>query len=113
MEKHDVVAHRIRVLRHIKKLRDAGYTIVYIDETYIHSSHSVTKAWQSESTGLNQPLSKGDRDVFVHAGTSKGFCAQLVYDAISSTGDYHKEMNFEYFMKLLQTQLIPKLPEQR
>ena len=114
MEKHDVVAHKIRILRHFKKLRDAGYTIFYIDETYIHSSHSVTKAWQSKSTGINQPLSKGDRDVFVHAGTSKGFIsgAQLVYDAISSTGDYHKEMNFEYFMKLLQTQLIPNLPEQ-
>ena len=39
----------------------AGYTIVYTDETYIHCSQSVTKAWQSESTGLNQPLSKGDR----------------------------------------------------
>ena len=113
MERPDVVAHRIRFLRHIKKLRDAGYTIVYTDETYIHSSHSVTKAWQSESTGLNQPLSKGDRIIVVHAGTSKGFIngAQLVYDANSSTGDYHKEMNFEYFMKWLQTQLIPNLPE--
>ena len=114
MEKHDVVAHRIQVLRHVKKLRDAGYTIVYIDETYIHSLHSVTKALQSKNTGLNQPLSKGVRDVFVPAGTSKGFIsgAQMVYGAILSTGDYHKEMNFEYFMKLLQTQLIPNLPEQ-
>ena len=58
MERPDVVAHRIRFLRHVKKLRDAGYTIVYTDETYIHSSHSVTKAWQSESTGLNQPSAR-------------------------------------------------------
>ena len=52
------MAHRRLVLRHIIKIRDEGYTIVYTDETYIHSSHSVTKAWKSESTGLNQPLSK-------------------------------------------------------
>ena len=104
MERPDVVAHRIRFLRHIKKLWDAGYTIVYTDETYINSSHSVTKAWQSESTGLHIPLSKGDRIIVVHAGTNKGFIngAELGYD---------NEMNFEYFMKWLQTQLIPNLPE--
>ena len=73
MERPDVVAHRRRFLRHIKKLRDACHTIVYTDETYIHSAHSVTKAWQSESTGLHKPLSKGDRIIVVHAGTSKGF----------------------------------------
>ena len=77
----------------------------------MHSSHSVTKAWQSESTGLNQPLSKGDRIIVVHAGTSKGFIngTQLVNGANSLTGGFHKDMNFEYFMKWLQTQLIPKL----
>ena len=70
----------------------------------------MTKAWQSEGTGLNQPLSKGDRIILVLAGTSKGFIngAQLVYNANSSTGDFHKDMNLEYFMKWLQTQLIPK-----
>ena len=63
----------------------------------------MTKAWQSEITGLNHPLSKGDIIIAVHAGTSKGFIngAQLVYDANSSTGDYHKDMNFEYFMEWL------------
>ena len=112
-ERPDVVAHRIWFLRHIKKLRDAGYTIVYTDETYIPSSNSVTKAWQSESTGLKQPLSKGGRIIVVHAGTSKGFIngAQFVYDANSSTGDYHKEMNFKYFMNSFRLSSIPNLPE--
>ena len=35
----------------------------------------------------------------------------LVYDANLSTGDYHKEMNFDYFMKWFQNQAIPNLPE--
>ena len=70
----------------------------------------MTKAWQSESTGLNQPLSRGDRIIVLQAGTSKGFIngAQLVFDANSSTGDYHKETNLEYFMKWLQTQAHSK-----
>ena len=88
MERPDVVALRIQFLRNIKKLRDAGYTIVYTDETYVHSSHSVAKAWQPEGTGLNVPFSKGGRMIVVHAGSDKGFVygAKLVYDANLSTG---------------------------
>ena len=44
MERSDVVAQRISYLRNIKRLREAGYTIIYTEETCVHSSHSVSSA---------------------------------------------------------------------
>ena len=42
----------------VRELREAGYTVVYTDETYIHTSHAVQKCWQ-DTTGLKMPFSKG------------------------------------------------------
>ena len=42
MERQDVVLSRIRYLRMVRELREAGYT----DETYVHTSHAVLKCWQ-------------------------------------------------------------------
>ena len=50
--------------------------------------------------------------IIVHAGTLEGFIpgAKAVYQAGSSTGDYHKEMDFEnFFRKWLEKQLVPNL----
>ena len=56
MERQDVVLSRIRYLRLVRELREAGY----IDETYVHTSHAVPKCWQNSSTGLKIPFSKGN-----------------------------------------------------
>ena len=112
MERPDVVALRIQFLRNIKKLRDAVYTIVYTDETYVHSSHSVAKAWQPEGTGLNVPFSKGWRMIVVHAGSDKGFVyAPSWFMMQICPRERNKEMNFDYFIKWLQNQVIPNLLE--
>ena len=42
MERQNVVLSRIRYLRMVKELREAGYT----DGTYVHTSHAVPKCWQ-------------------------------------------------------------------
>ena len=60
MERQDVVLSRIRYLRMVRELREAGCTVVYTDETYIHASHDVLKCWQDSTTGLKIPFSKGD-----------------------------------------------------
>ena len=41
MERQDVVLSRIRYLRMVRELREAGYT----DEIYVHTSHAVPKCW--------------------------------------------------------------------
>ena len=60
MERQDVVLSRIRYLRRVRELREAGYTVVYTDETYVHTSHAVPKCWQDSTTGLKIPFSKGN-----------------------------------------------------
>ena len=47
MERQDVVLSRIRYLRMVRELREAGYT----DETYVHTSHAFPKCWQDSITG--------------------------------------------------------------
>ena len=56
MERQGVVLSRIRYLRLVRELREAGY----IDETYVHTSHGVPKCLQNSSTGLKIPFSKGN-----------------------------------------------------
>ena len=56
MERQDVVLNRIRYLRMVRELREAGYT----DETYVHTSHDVPKCWQDRTTGLKIPFSKSN-----------------------------------------------------
>ena len=59
MERGDVVLSRIRYLRKIRQLREAGCNIVYTDETYVHSNHTISKTWQDGDVGANVPFSKG------------------------------------------------------
>ena len=43
MERQDVVLRRIRYLRRVRELREAGYTVASTDELYVHTSHAVPK----------------------------------------------------------------------
>ena len=82
-------------------------------QTYIHSSHSVPKSWSDDSNlGLMAPVSKGERLIIVHAGGRFGFIpnALLIYKSQVKTGDFHKEMNTDNYVKWLRTMLIPNLP---
>ena len=112
MERSDIVANRIQFLRRIKKYREQGWTVVYTDETYVHTSHTVPKTWQSDDSSMKVPFSKGQRYIIVHAGTKAGFIqgAKLTFKAESETGDYHKEMNADNFFKWVRERLIPNLP---
>ena len=100
-------------LRNIKRFREEGRQIIYTDDTYVHSSHSVSRSWQSSDVSLQVPFSRGERVIDVNAGTDTGFRsgATLVFKAHSAIGDYHNEMNGENFMKWLKEELIPNLPE--
>ena len=58
MERGDVVLSRIQYLRKIRQLQEAGCNIVYTDETYVHSNHTVSKTWQDGDIGANVPFSR-------------------------------------------------------
>ena len=44
LQRQDVVLSRIRYLCMVRELREAGYTVVYTDETFVHTSHAVPNA---------------------------------------------------------------------
>ena len=87
--------------------------IIYMDKTYIHSTHTSSYGWSDDSlAGLLAPVSKGPRLIIVHAGGEQGFVpnAYLRFKSQQRMGDYHSEMNSANYQKWLQEKLIPNLP---
>lgn len=116
VEKHDIQYKRFKFLRDMNKFREEGRPIVYMDETYIHSSHTHSKGWsqtKENDQDLKVPYSKGTRAIIVHAGGEMGFIpgCLAMWKSTSTTGDYHKDMNFQNYSKWIQEKLMPNLPE--
>lgn len=103
-ERNDIVNTRINFLRSISKKRQEGFSIVYLDETWIDSHYTPTKEGLPPEPykGCKTPLNyKGQRLVILNAGCKeKGFLpgCGLVFKSISTDGrDYHTEMNGTIF----------------
>lgn len=114
IEKPDIAAWRGRFLQEMRKFRNDGRSIVYVDETYIHGTHCVSSCWQSDKElGVTEPIGKGQRLIIVHAGGEEGFVrnALLIFRSKQKTGDYHNDMNFDNFSKWVQQKLLPNLCE--
>lgn len=107
---------RINYLRKIKKYRDDGFAMVYLDETWCNKNHSSDFMWLpiDDSHAPNILSGKGKRLIILHAGTSKEGLIEgcdLVFEAKSKDGDYHNEMNSTVFLKWFENQLLPSLKE--
>lgn len=66
MEKQNIAAKRETYLEIIIKNRnlpdDLRKDIIYLDESYIHTSYKLKKCWQSlEVSGIKESVSKGKR----------------------------------------------------
>lgn len=86
--------------------------IIYLDESYIHSSYKLKKCWQSIDTeGVTQDVSKGKRWILVNAGSEKGFVPNtlLIFSGTNKQEDYHSEMDRNNFTKWVKEKLIPNL----
>ncbi|XP_045505993.1 uncharacterized protein LOC123703388 [Colias croceus] len=117
MERYDIVAWRHSYVEEIRsnRLSDLPRPVVYLDETYIHSTYCAGKCWQSETEeGVLSSDSKGPRWIILHAGGKMGFIpdAQLIFKSQTKSGDYHDDMNRENFMKWIKDKLLPNLPAQ-
>lgn len=115
MENMDILNKRQMYLLKIKKLREEGKNIVYVDETYVNSSHTVSKCWQSrkhKERGHLKEIGAGPRLIVVHAGGQEGFVngSLLIFKSKSKSGDYHDDMNFHNFKKWTEEKLVPNLP---
>ncbi|XP_072384711.1 uncharacterized protein [Diabrotica undecimpunctata] len=113
MEKHEIRKLRLDYLRKIKQFRNEKRTIVFTDETYLHSDYLKEYNWSDNSSdGLRKPASKGQRLIIVAAGTEDGFVkdSYLKWKSQSNTGEYHDDMNYENYHKWLTEKLLLNLP---
>ena len=122
IEKSEIVYWRRSYLRDIRRHRQSGRTIYYLDETWLNAGHTIGKVWKDTTvssskdafqrgltTGLKNPSGKGKRLIILHIGSNKEFVpgGLFVFES-SHTGDYHEEMNAEVFESWL-TDILPEL----
>ena len=87
-----------RYLRQIKKAREQGKKIVYMDETWLNAGHSCTHQWQLKGEAARPKGAapgKGQRLIVTDAGGKEGYVegAKLTFISKTNNEDYHSEMN--------------------
>lgn len=111
IDNEEIICWRRQYLRDIRKYRQEGRQIYYLDETWLNEGHSVKKIWQDKSiqtsrqafieglsTGLKTPIGKGRRLIITHIGCNQGFVeGGLLEFQSTSTKDYHEEMTADVF----------------
>ncbi|XP_064088320.1 uncharacterized protein LOC135202790 [Macrobrachium nipponense] len=119
-ESLEIVCRRITDLRDLRRQREAGRVVVYVDETWFTTRMAHNREWADTTQDITSPTysrqvppGEGERFVVVAAGTNEGFIdgSYLCYLAKTNQGDYHGEMNAKLFKQWLTTQLLPSLPE--
>ena len=113
VESYNIRRLRANYLLAIAGYRAKGRPIIYLDETYIHASHTPPMGWYgANDAGVKTPISKGRRLIVVHAGGEMDFVANalLIFISGARSGDYHQEMTHLNFMQWVETQLLPNLP---
>ncbi|RVE45034.1 hypothetical protein evm_010313 [Chilo suppressalis] len=102
MERHDIIMQRLTIQREVKQIINWD-NVIFLDETWLNSNHSVPKTWtdDSEASCSKVPIGKGGRLIICHAGSaSAGFVENsLLAFQSKSTKEYHEEMDAERFQE--------------
>jgi hypothetical protein len=112
IERENIVNWTCAYLQKIRKFRETGKPILYLDETWVDVNLTFSKCWQNkEVVGITTNVNVSKRLFFVHLGESGGFVegCELVYKAGKATGDYHRQMNCDNFEKWVNEKVIPNL----
>jgi GT2 family glycosyltransferase len=102
IEGENIVNWRCAYLQKIRKFRETGKPILYLDETWVDANLTFRKCWKNkEVVGVTTNVNVSNRLIVVHLGGSGGFAegCELVYKASKATGDYHGQMNSDNFEK--------------
>lgn len=111
-ERADLVVWRQKYIEDIRRYRDEGRTIYFLDETWVNAGECSSKVWIDTSvkshtdaflkgltTGPKNPSGKGKQLIVVHIGSADGFVegGLLCFESKKNTADYHDEMNGDTF----------------
>ncbi|XP_054267154.1 uncharacterized protein LOC128989301 [Macrosteles quadrilineatus] len=125
IEREDIVQWRRKYLIEVKRFREEGKQIFYLDESWCNAGHTTKKAWtpkyiksarqahmNGETTGLRDLPGRGGRLIMVHIGSEDGFLkdptnpsgdidARWVFKAKKTAkienANHHDEMNGKAF----------------
>jgi hypothetical protein len=124
-EKTEIVLWRRRFLEQLRKYREEGRHLYYLDETWVNAGECTSKTWidttikssrdaflQGLTTGAVNPSGKGKRLIVLHIGSEDGFVpgGLLCFESKKNTRDYHDEMNGETFYEWMEG-VLPQLKE--
>lgn len=106
-EKRDLLAWRTKYLISIRKFREEGRPIYYLDETWLNIDDCSNRA-RIDHTGTSSRVAflEGKRLIVLHIGSAAGFVpgGLLCFESKENTG-YHVKMNSntfrEWFEKIL------------
>lgn len=122
-EKSEIVLWRRRYLENLRKYREEGRHLYYLDETWVNAGVCTSKTWidntiksprdaflQGLTTGSINPTGKGKRLIVLNIGSEDGFVpgALLCFESKKNSNDYHDEMNGETFYEWMES-ILPKL----
>ncbi|XP_050064390.1 uncharacterized protein LOC114128157 [Aphis gossypii] len=124
IEKDEIVLWRRRYLQNIRKYREEGRHLYYIDETWVNAGDCTSKTrvdktiksprdaiLQGLLTGSQSPSDKGKRLIVFHIGSEDGFVpGGLLCFKSKKTTDYQEEMNGDTFYNWMKN-VIPRLKE--
>ena len=116
-ERADLQISRCKYLRNLKQARDIGMNLIYLDETWINSHHTIPKEWVSNDGKIGRclPTGRGKRLILLHAVDERtGFLpgCQLLFQSHSTDGrDYHTEMNSTIYEDWVEHKLLPSIRE--
>ena len=117
-EQPRIIQQRHQFLRRMRRNRRERRPVVYTDETWANSHDGREKTWVEHDDitggtkgGIRKPTGKGNRLIILHAGGEDGWIegADLVFQSMKATGDYHDEMNSERFEEWFRDQLMPNI----
>ncbi|XP_050065224.1 uncharacterized protein LOC126554173 [Aphis gossypii] len=122
-EREDLLVWRQNYLYYVRKYREEGRTVYYLDETWLNAGDCVDKVWADQTirskhdafnkgltTGVTNPTGKAKRLIIVHIGSHKGFVdgGMLFFESKKNSADYHDEMNGDNFHEWFKS-ILPRL----
>lgn len=118
MERTELILWRRRYLRLIRKYREEGCHVYYLDKTWVNAGDCPNYTRQDTitshrdahlkgiSTGSVNPSGKGKRLIVLHIGSEDGFVENGLLCFESKKSDYHDEMNGQTFCEWMENILL-------